>query len=82
MKSGPVPWLSSPPHNPPTYPPTYPPAGDKSAVDAQRALHLRIADATQCLKNGVLVENDDGSVARYLETNPEMAAQIGARAAQ
>ena len=57
-------------------------AGDKAAVDAQRALHLRIAEATQCLKNGVLVENDDGSVARYLEANPEIAAQIGARAAQ
>ncbi|EFN55627.1 hypothetical protein CHLNCDRAFT_133791 [Chlorella variabilis] len=52
--------------------------GDRAAVDAQRELHLRIAGATSCLKNGVLVENDEGSVARYLEQHPEVAAQIGA----
>ena len=76
------PWQSLP-HSPLCQlPPTPLSAGDKAAVDAQRALHLRIAEATQCLKNGVLVENDDGSVARYLEANPEVAAQIGARAAQ
>ncbi|PRW58017.1 hypothetical protein C2E21_3709 [Chlorella sorokiniana] len=51
--------------------------GDKAAVDAQRTLHLKIAEATRCLKNGVLVENDEGSVARYLEEHPDMAAQIG-----
>ncbi|PSC74381.1 hypothetical protein C2E20_2190 [Micractinium conductrix] len=51
--------------------------GDKVAVDAQRALHLRIAEACSCLKNGVLVENDEGAVARYLEEHPEVAAQIG-----
>lgn len=57
------------------------PAGDRAAVDAQRALHLSIAQATRCLKNGVLVENDEGSVARYLAAHPEVAAQIGAGAA-
>lgn len=35
------------------------------------------AEATRCLKNGVLVENDEGSVARYLDEHPEVAAQIG-----
>lgn len=35
------------------------------------------AEATRCLKNGVLVENDAGSVGRYLEEHPELAAQIG-----
>ena len=48
-------------------------------MDAQRELHLKIAEATKCLKNGVLVENDEGSVARYLEQHPELAARIGAR---
>ncbi|KAI7846094.1 hypothetical protein COHA_000355 [Chlorella ohadii] len=51
--------------------------GDKAAVDAQRALHLKVAEATRCLKNGVLVENDEGSVARYLQEHPDVAAQIG-----
>lgn len=55
--------------------------GDRAAVDAQRALHLRIAEATRCLKNGVLVENDEGAVARYLEEHPEIAQQIGTAAA-
>lgn len=48
-------------------------------MDAQRELHLKIAAATSCLKNGVLVENDDGSVARYLEEHPEDAARIASR---
>ena len=40
----------------------------------------RAAEATRCLKNGVLVENDEGAVARYLEQHPELAARIGTRA--
>ena len=58
------------------------PAGDRAAVDAQRALHLRIAEATRCLKNGVLVENDEGAVARYLAEHPELAVQLGTAAQQ
>ena len=56
-------------------------AGDRAAVDAQRVLHLRVAEATRCLKNGVLVEDDDGSVARYLAAHPEVAALLGTPAA-
>jgi hypothetical protein len=33
------------------------------------------------LKNGVLVENDEGAVAAYLAQRPELAARIGGGAA-
>lgn len=63
-----------------TLTPLCPAAGDQAAVDAQRELHLRIAEATDCLKNGVLVENDEGAVAAYLAQHPELAARIGSAA--
>jgi hypothetical protein len=41
--------------------------GDRKAVEAEYAQHKRIGEATCCWKGGVLVEDDNGSVKRYLE---------------
>lgn len=40
--------------------------GDQAAVDAECAANKAIGAATGCWKNGVLVEDDAGSVAAYL----------------
>lgn len=47
------------------------PAGDRAAVDAERERNRRIGEATGCWKGGVLVEDDAGSVAKYLAENPQ-----------
>ena len=40
-------------------------------MDAERSKHLRIARELGCLKNGVLVEDENGSVAAYFAQHPE-----------
>lgn len=46
-------------------------AGDRAAVDAQRERNRRIGEATGCWKGGVLVEDDAGSVAKWLAEHPD-----------
>jgi hypothetical protein len=41
--------------------------GSRRAVEAEYAKHKRIGEATGCWKGGVLVEDDSGSVRKYLE---------------
>eukprot|EP00887_Chlorella_sp_A99_P007952 scaffold12.g7952.t1 len=44
--------------------------GGRAAVEAERTKHLRIGRELGCIKNGVLVEDDAGSVAAYFEAHP------------
>ena len=43
--------------------------GDKAEVDAEYAKNKAIGEATGCWKNGTLVEDDHGSVHKYMEAN-------------
>lgn len=43
--------------------------GDAAAVEAEYAKNKAIGEATGCWKSGTLVEDDHGSVAKYMEAN-------------
>lgn len=43
--------------------------GDAAAVEAEYAKNKAIGEATGCWKSGTLVEDDHGSVAKYIEAN-------------
>ena len=40
--------------------------GDKATVDAEREKHRKLGERLGCWKGGVLVEDDNGSVAKAL----------------
>lgn len=45
--------------------------GGRAAVEAEYERNKRIGEATGCWKAGVLVEDDRGSVKKYMEENPD-----------
>jgi hypothetical protein len=52
--------------------------GDRAAVDAEQARNRALGDATGCWKSGVLVEDDNGSVAKAIKARDEGASGSGA----
>lgn len=48
--------------------------GDRAAVEAEHARNRAIGEATGCWKGGCLVEDEAGSVRRYLEA--QAAAEL------
>lgn len=49
-------------------------SSNRAAVDRERAANKAIGDATGCWKGGVLVEDNEGSVAKYLAQQSKGAA--------
>ena len=48
--------------------------GDRAAVDAEQARNRALGEQTGCWKSGVLVEDDNGSVAKALAARDGGAA--------